>query len=188
MATKRYKYTTVRKWEGDDSHSWSVFRKGIMKPVYSGLTRSELDYYRDRLEKEEEKRRLTPEQRAALELGLDPYTDPRIVGDFREEKGLPRDYIKLKKVSSIFELYRLAKDDKYYRYWLRWVVSNMGGPGSDHRTPAHLGELWSWIKSACMEWEFQGEDGEDCFLQEALHCREICEEEINTGKPQFHMD
>ncbi len=49
-AKKRYKYTAVRQWGGDDGYCWAVFRKGETHPVICGLTRPEVPYYRDRLE------------------------------------------------------------------------------------------------------------------------------------------
>ena len=51
---------TVRKYDGDDSYSWAVFRKsdipngrrgtifyGEARPVYSGLSRSQAKHYKD---------------------------------------------------------------------------------------------------------------------------------------------
>ncbi len=56
---KRYKYTTVRQWGGDDGYQWSVFVKGDWddKPRICGLTRSEVSYYRDKIEKSEAEKR-----------------------------------------------------------------------------------------------------------------------------------
>lgn len=52
--TKRYKYTTVRQWEGNDGYCWAVFLKTRPEvPVVSGLTRREVSYYRDKIEKQE---------------------------------------------------------------------------------------------------------------------------------------
>ena len=54
---RRYKYTTIRQWEGDDGYCWAVFVKGQSRPVVCGLTRTEVSYYRNRIEdKEAEKR------------------------------------------------------------------------------------------------------------------------------------
>ena len=50
---KRYKYTEARQWGGDDGYQWSVFIKGHSTPVVCGLTRREVAYYRDRIEKQE---------------------------------------------------------------------------------------------------------------------------------------
>ena len=54
---------TIRKFNGDDSYSWAVFRKsdipkghrgtiffGEARPIYSGLTRSSAKYYKNILE------------------------------------------------------------------------------------------------------------------------------------------
>ena len=35
---------TARKFEGDDAYSWAVFVDG--RPVYSGLTKREVPYYK----------------------------------------------------------------------------------------------------------------------------------------------
>lgn len=53
MPKKRYKYTTVRQWNGDDGYCWAVFVKGHSLPRVNGLTRPEVAYYRDRIEKEQ---------------------------------------------------------------------------------------------------------------------------------------
>lgn len=56
----KYKYTSIRQWGGDDGYQWAIFlQKGSKTPVVSGLTRREVDYYRERIEKEceEEKRK-----------------------------------------------------------------------------------------------------------------------------------
>ena len=50
---KRYKYTTARQWGGDDGYQWSIFIKGQSTPVICGLTRREVPYYRDKIEKRE---------------------------------------------------------------------------------------------------------------------------------------
>lgn len=36
----------ARKWNGDDSHSWAVFIPGQAEPFVSGLTYSEVNYYK----------------------------------------------------------------------------------------------------------------------------------------------
>jgi hypothetical protein len=36
----------ARKWNGDDSHSWAVFIPGQGEPFVSGLTRTEVNYYK----------------------------------------------------------------------------------------------------------------------------------------------
>lgn len=58
-ATKRtkFKYTTACQWGGDDGYCWAVFIKGEKLPVVSGLTRTEVAYYRERIEKQEAERR-----------------------------------------------------------------------------------------------------------------------------------
>lgn len=50
---KKYKHTTARQWGGDDGYCWAIFRKGESKPVYCGLMKMQVAYYRDRLEKAE---------------------------------------------------------------------------------------------------------------------------------------
>lgn len=50
---RKWKYTRVRQWEGDDGYCWAVFIKGQSRPRVCGLTRSEVAYYRERFEKEE---------------------------------------------------------------------------------------------------------------------------------------
>lgn len=50
---KRYKYTSVRQWGGDDGYCWAVFVKGSSTPKVCGLTKPEVAYYRDRIEAEE---------------------------------------------------------------------------------------------------------------------------------------
>ena len=54
---------TIKKFNGDDQYSWAVFRKadvkgmrspifyGQARPVINGLSRSEAQYQRDRLNK-----------------------------------------------------------------------------------------------------------------------------------------
>mgnify|MGYP007044005532 CR=1 FL=1 len=44
----KYKHTSVKKFEGDDSYSWAVFVRG--KPAVTGLTKSQTKYYRDMIE------------------------------------------------------------------------------------------------------------------------------------------
>lgn len=54
---------TIRKFDGDDSYSWAVFRKidlpkghrgvvfwGVARPVICGLSRAEANYHKQRLE------------------------------------------------------------------------------------------------------------------------------------------
>lgn len=57
------KKLVIRKYNGDDSYSWAIFKsedvgnnKGIItcshiKPIMSGLQRSEASYYKSKLEK-----------------------------------------------------------------------------------------------------------------------------------------
>ena len=57
MATKKkYKHTETRQYEGDDGYCWAVFLKNNPVPVISGLTRSEVPYYRNKIEKSEEEK------------------------------------------------------------------------------------------------------------------------------------
>lgn len=52
---RKYK-VTAKKYEGDDLYSWAVFVNG--RPVYTGLGRREIDYYkRIAVEIEEERRK-----------------------------------------------------------------------------------------------------------------------------------
>ena len=52
MATKKFKFYTIRKHEGDDMYSWAVFNKKSAIPVMTGLGKSEAVYYRDKFEKQ----------------------------------------------------------------------------------------------------------------------------------------
>jgi hypothetical protein len=50
MATKtRNPKITAKKYGGDDAYSWAVFVND--RPVYTGLTRGEVSYYRKLAEK-----------------------------------------------------------------------------------------------------------------------------------------
>ena len=44
----KYKYTQVRKYEGDDAYSWAVFVNN--KPVVTGLSKGSIRYYRNMIE------------------------------------------------------------------------------------------------------------------------------------------
>lgn len=44
MKTQKTPKITARKYMGDDAYSWAVFRDGV--PVFTGLSRSSLDYYK----------------------------------------------------------------------------------------------------------------------------------------------
>lgn len=57
---KKYKYTTARQVGGDDGYQWAVFLNG--REMVNGLTRPEVNYYRDRFEREEEARRTNTEK------------------------------------------------------------------------------------------------------------------------------
>lgn len=37
---------TARKWQGDDAYSWAIFIDGRHEPAVSGLTRSQVAYYK----------------------------------------------------------------------------------------------------------------------------------------------
>lgn len=42
---------TSRKYEGDDRYSWAIFRSDFPHfPVYSGLTKREIPYYKKQVE------------------------------------------------------------------------------------------------------------------------------------------
>jgi hypothetical protein len=53
-----------RKYEGDDLHSWAVFRSDRSYPCFSGLARGECSYYEKAVEKIilDEQKRLNGEQ------------------------------------------------------------------------------------------------------------------------------
>ncbi len=48
MSTTKPKIT-ARKYMGDDAYSWAIFRDG--RPVFTGLSRSQVAYYRKEAEK-----------------------------------------------------------------------------------------------------------------------------------------
>lgn len=50
--TKKYKFTTAKQVGGDDGYCWTIFVNG--KEKINGLTKSEVPYYRDKFEKEEQ--------------------------------------------------------------------------------------------------------------------------------------
>lgn len=37
---------TARKWGGDDTYSWAIFRSDRNKPVWTGLSKPEVNYYK----------------------------------------------------------------------------------------------------------------------------------------------
>lgn len=37
---------TVKKWNGDDSYSWAIFRNGEV--VFAGLTKHQIPYYKEK--------------------------------------------------------------------------------------------------------------------------------------------
>jgi hypothetical protein len=41
-----YPKITARKWRGDDKGSWAIFVSNQSYPVVSGLTKSEVPYYK----------------------------------------------------------------------------------------------------------------------------------------------
>lgn len=48
---RKYKHTTVRKWNGDDLYSWAIFdKRHNYHPLVSGLSRQELTYTRNQIE------------------------------------------------------------------------------------------------------------------------------------------
>jgi hypothetical protein len=42
---------TARKYGGDDAYSWAIFIEGQARPFVSGLSRSEVPYYREQARK-----------------------------------------------------------------------------------------------------------------------------------------
>lgn len=52
MSRSKYRFTLVRKWDGDDAYSWAIFQKGHPRPLMTGLHRRELAYYRNQLEQQ----------------------------------------------------------------------------------------------------------------------------------------
>jgi hypothetical protein len=49
---KKYKHTIAKQVGGDDGYCWAVINKKTGRPVVSGLTRREVAYYRERVEKD----------------------------------------------------------------------------------------------------------------------------------------
>lgn len=43
---------TIRKYKGDDSCSWAVFRSDRVTPIYTGCSRREAEYFKRVTEKE----------------------------------------------------------------------------------------------------------------------------------------
>lgn len=41
---------TARKHEGDDMYSWAIFRSDRQYPIFTGLGKSEVPYYKKRVE------------------------------------------------------------------------------------------------------------------------------------------
>lgn len=37
---------TARKFDGDDKHSWAIFRSDKYHPIYTGLGKSEVPHYK----------------------------------------------------------------------------------------------------------------------------------------------
>ena len=48
---KKVKIIT-RKWMGNDEFSWAIFRSDQPLPTYSGLTKSEINYYKGLTQKQ----------------------------------------------------------------------------------------------------------------------------------------
>jgi hypothetical protein len=42
---------TARKYGGDDKYSWAIFRSDKVYPVFTGLSKSEISYYKILVEK-----------------------------------------------------------------------------------------------------------------------------------------
>ena len=57
---KKYKYTSARQVGGDDGYCWVVFVNGRAR--VNGLTRREVYYYRDKLEREEAEKHETAKE------------------------------------------------------------------------------------------------------------------------------
>lgn len=47
---------SARKYMGDDKYSWAVFRSDILKPVFTGLSRREVSYYKKLVQEEIDKK------------------------------------------------------------------------------------------------------------------------------------
>lgn len=52
---RKYKYTTAKQIDGDDGYQWTILVNG--KARITGLHKSEVAYYRTKIENEEEARR-----------------------------------------------------------------------------------------------------------------------------------
>lgn len=37
---------TAKKYQGDDAYSWAIFRSDKSKPVWTGLSKSEINHYK----------------------------------------------------------------------------------------------------------------------------------------------
>jgi hypothetical protein len=46
----KFRKTTKRKFRGDDTHSWAVFRKTSFRPVVTGCSRTEAESYQRQFE------------------------------------------------------------------------------------------------------------------------------------------
>lgn len=67
---RRWKYTTARQFGGDDGYQWAIWIKGYSVSKVTGLTRSEVNYYRERLEREKEAKRVATNQDKEQSNGL----------------------------------------------------------------------------------------------------------------------
>ncbi len=46
----------IKKWNGDDSYSWAIFRSDQVDPIVSGLTKREASYHVEKIKKSLEKK------------------------------------------------------------------------------------------------------------------------------------
>ena len=47
---RKWKYTTARKYMGDDAASWAIFNKATGRTIMTGLYKSEVNYHRGQCE------------------------------------------------------------------------------------------------------------------------------------------
>jgi hypothetical protein len=47
---------TARKFNGDDQHSWAIFRDGQSRPVVTGLSKRQIPYYKRLIQQTVEKK------------------------------------------------------------------------------------------------------------------------------------
>jgi hypothetical protein len=75
---------------------------------------------------------------------------------------------KLKKVTSLFDLFALAKKNDAYAELLRVSSANLGGPRKDSQLEVH----YRWLLTNAAETEAEG-GGESGVLDEVNSCRQF---------------